>query len=301
MPSVDRPYTDAELRRFRRVPLAARLHRDRIFWRYEWMTSFRLSDKRANERLQMATANLERNVPDPEMRAALTPDYPIGCKRLVRSATWYPTLCRPNVRLVASSVRRATPAGVVTADGVEHPLDVIILGTGFKATSYLCAVDIYGRGGRRLRDDWVDGAQAYRGVAVSGYPNLFMLYGPNSNQPGNSIIFILECQVHFAMSALRHMFRHGIAALDVRQPIMDSFNGKLQRDMDGTIWSGGCTTYYKDATGRITTQWPHRAIRYWAMTRRIRPSHFSALPTPATTAATAGAGSSRPTHGAAVA
>jgi cation diffusion facilitator CzcD-associated flavoprotein CzcO len=278
MPKVDRAYRAEELRRFERVPFAARMHRYKIYWRNERMTSFHLSDKRSRTRTDIARAHLEREVQDPVLRQALMPDYPIGCKRLLLSNRWYPALTRPNVEVVTEKISHVTRSGIVTADGVERPLDVIILGTGFKATSYLGAIDVYGRSGRRLRDEWSDGAEAYLGMSVSGYPNLFMLYGPNTNQGGNSIIFILEAQVHYVMSAIRHMMRRGVAALDVRKPVMDRFNRRIQRDMEGTIWDGGCTTYYMDASGKITTQWPYRSLRYWALTRRMRPSDFDETP-----------------------
>ena len=278
MPGRDRPYTDAELRLFRRIPLAARLHRSRIFWRQERMTTFHPTDKKTHVRMLSAKANLEDNVADPEVRELLRPDHPIGCKRQIRSSTWYPTLCRDDVRVVPEKIGHLTELGIVTVDGEEHPLDVVILATGFQASNYLCAVEIHGRDGRSLREDWSSGAEAYRGVAVSGYPNLFMLYGPNSNQPGNSVIFALESQVRFVMSAIRRMRRRGIASLDVRRLEMDRFNRTLQDRLGGTNWAGGCTSYYMDPSGKITTQWPYRAIRYWALTRRIRGGHFQATP-----------------------
>ncbi|MCF2532490.1 flavin-containing monooxygenase [Yinghuangia soli] len=277
MPSADRPYTEDEIRRFAR-PLGAWLERQRIFWRYERLTSFRMTDKQAATRRRFAEANLERGVPDPELRAKLTPDYPIGCKRLIQSSAWYPAISRPHVDVVTDGIDRITPAGVVTADGTEHPLDVLVLATGFKATDYLCAVDIFGAGGRSLRETWADGAEAYRGVAVSGFPNLFLLYGPNTNQPGNSIIFVLESQARFVMSAIRRLLRTGAGSLEVRQDAQDRFNREIQAAMTGTIWDGGCDSYYQDPGGKITTQWPHRATRYRLLTRRLRASHFTAVP-----------------------
>jgi cation diffusion facilitator CzcD-associated flavoprotein CzcO len=273
MPTADRPYTEKELRRLR-LPLMARLERLKIFLRYERMTSFRLDDRQTSVRHGFGLANLERGITDPHLRARLLPDYPIGCKRLIQSNDWYPTLAQPHVDVVGDEISHVVPAGVVTADGETHPLDVLVLGTGFKASEYLCAVDVHGVGGRSLRDDWAGGAEAYRGVTVAGYPNLFTLYGPNTNQGGNSIIFILESQVRFVMRALRLLRRRRARTLEVRRDAMDGYNRWLQSRMGETVWAGGCNSYYVDDSGKITTQWPHRASRYRWLTRRIRPKDF---------------------------
>jgi cyclohexanone monooxygenase len=276
VPKVDGAFSDEEKERFARRG-RARLHRWRIFLRYERFTSFRVADRTTDERRDLALAHLERVIPDPELRARLTPDFPIGCKRLLLSNDYLPIFNRPNVDLVTSPIERVTPAGVVTADGVEHDLDVLILATGFKAAEYLSAVDVYGADGRRLAEHWKDGAEAHLGVTVSGFPNLFMLYGPNTNQGGNSIIFILESQVHYVMGAVRRLARRR-GALDVDPAVQTAYNHRLQAAMAGTVWDGGCTNYFRGAAGKITTQFPYPARRYWARTRRFRARSFSFTP-----------------------
>jgi cation diffusion facilitator CzcD-associated flavoprotein CzcO len=274
VPKLDRPYDEGELRRFRRLPLAARLHRWRIYWRGELMIGLKLGDPRGEQRRQIALKHLETQVPDPELRRRLTPDYAMGCKRMLLTNDWYPALSRPNIELITEPISRVCADWIETSDGVKRSLDVIILATGFRATDYLIAVDVYGAGGLRLRDVWLNGAEAYLGMCVSGFPNLFLLYGPNTNQGGNSIIFILEAQFHYVLAALRHMCRHRIKKLEVRRQVMDDYNARLQRDLADSMWQGGCTSYFRDASGKITTQWPHHSFRYWALTRRFPPSRF---------------------------
>ncbi|HUI49958.1 MAG TPA: NAD(P)/FAD-dependent oxidoreductase [Acidimicrobiia bacterium] len=274
-PRIDRPYTASEQRRFARVPGAARWERWKIFWTYERAT-FDADAQQTVDMTALARSYLERKISDPELRAKLTPDYPVGCKRPLISREWYPTLTRPNVRLVTEPIMEITEAGIRTADGEEHAVDTIIYGTGFRANEYLTAVDFYGVGGRRLRDDWRDGAAAYLGLTVSGYPNLFTLYGPNTNGV-NSIIFIHEAQAHYVMGALRTMTRRRIAAIDVRRNVMDRYNRRIQAAMAGTVWTAGCTNYFHAASGKIVTQLPYSGGRYWLRTRLFRSRPYRKL------------------------
>jgi cyclohexanone monooxygenase len=267
-PRLDRPYTAEEQRRFARVPFAARRERWKIWWTYE-RANFNAQSEQTVAQTALARSYLERKIVDPELRAKLTPDFPVGCKRPLISREWFPALTRPNVRLVNEPITEITPHGVRTADGEEHAVDTIIYGTGFRASEYLTAVDVYGTNGRRLRDDWRDGAEAYLGLTVAGYPNLFVLYGPNTNGV-NSILFIHEAQVHYIMGALRRMTRRGIAALDVRRPVMDRYNRRIQQAMDGTVWTAGCNNYFRTAAGKVVTQLPYSGGRYWLRTRIFR-------------------------------
>jgi cation diffusion facilitator CzcD-associated flavoprotein CzcO len=190
----------------------------------------------------------------------------VGCKRPLISREWFPALTRSNVRLVTEPIVAITESGVRTADGEEHLVDTIIFGTGFKANEYLSAVDIYGRDGRRLHDDWGDGAEAYKGLTVPGYPNLYMLYGPNTNGV-NSIIFMHEAQTRYIMRALRTMTRRGHRALEVRERPTKRYNARLQAAMPGTVWTAGCTNYFRTSNGKVVTQLPYSGGRYWLRTR----------------------------------
>jgi cyclohexanone monooxygenase len=267
-PRVDRRFTDEEQRRFARVPGAARLERWKIWWTYEH-SNFQAAAEQTVNMTALAQSYLERKITDPELRAKLTPDYPVGCKRPLMSREWFPTLTRPNVRVVTEPIAEITEAGIRTADGEEHEVDAIVYGTGFRANEYLTAVDFYGRDGRRLRDDWRDGAEAYLGLTVAGYPNLFTLYGPNTNGV-NSIIFIHEAQVNYIMSALRTMTRRRVGSFEVRRRVMDRYNRRIQAAMDGTVWTAGCHNYFRTEAGKVVTQLPYSGGRYWLRTRFFR-------------------------------
>jgi cyclohexanone monooxygenase len=273
MPKVDEPFTEDDRADFARLG-RARLHRWKIFTRYERMTSFRVADETTSERESIALAHLDRVILDRDLREQLTPHFPIGCKRLLLTNDYLPIYNQANVELVTSPISRVTPTGVDTEDGSERDLDVLILGTGFKAADHLGAIDVYGDSGRRLHDQWADGAEAHLGITVKGFPNLFMLYGPNTNQGGNSIIFIHESQVHYIMGAIRRLSRHR-GALAVKEARQDAYNAKIQRAMAGTVWDGGCTNYFRGPSGKITTQFPYPARRYWAWTRHFRAGDFT--------------------------
>jgi len=221
----------------------------------------------------LAQSYLERKIADPELRAKLTPDYPVGCKRPLISRDWLPALTRPNVRLVTEPIAEITERGLRTADGEEHVVDTIIYGTGFRANEYLTSVDFYGRDGRRLRDDWAQGAEAFLGLTVAGYPNLFLLYGPNTNGV-NSIIFMHEAQTNYVMSALRTLRRRRIGSLDVRRTVMNRYNRRIQAAMAGTVWTAGCDNYFRTPTGKVVTQLPYSGGRYWLRTRFLNRWHY---------------------------
>lgn len=263
LPKEDVPYTPEQLERFRTDPDAMLEERRTIFERIDGLITF--ADPAIVAAAQEWAATNIAVVEDPELRAALTPDFPHGCKRPLTSNDWYPTFNRPNVELVTDPVERVTAEGVVTADGVCRAVDTIIMATGFETTKYLSAIEVTGRDGRSLRDDWRDGAHAYLGVTAAGFPNLFMLYGPNTNN--GSILYMIEHQVAYTMRHLERMRSDGLAWVDVRPEVMDAYNDELQRDLDAVeVWNAGCNGYYRGPTGRIVTQWPHSMTEYEART-----------------------------------
>jgi cation diffusion facilitator CzcD-associated flavoprotein CzcO len=227
---------------------------------------------------QRGLANLAK-VEDEELRATLTPDYPYGCKRPLISNDWFPMFNRPNVELVTEGVDKVTAGSIVTSSGRELPVDTIICATGFDTTRFLSAIPVTGRGGRRIEDAWADGAQAYLGVTVSGFPNLFMLYGPNTNN--GSIIFQIECQVDYLMRHLARMDADGLASIDVKPEVMADYNERLQRDLDAVeVWAASnCHNYYRNSAGRIVTQWPHGMGTY--RDRTSQPDDDAYVATPA--------------------
>jgi cation diffusion facilitator CzcD-associated flavoprotein CzcO len=266
-PRFDNAYTAEQQQRFAKVPLSAKRHRWRIFWTYQ-RTSFQAADPFTVGQTEFARGYLERKVPDPDLRAVLTPDFPVGCKRPLTSRTWLPAITRPNVRVVTSPISRVVADGIETSDGEQHAVDTIIFGTGFRANEYLTTVEILGRDGQSLRDRWCDGAEAYLGVTVSGFPNFFMLYGPNTNGV-NSILFMHEAQSHYVVRALRMMRRRRLTSIDVRADVEHDYNVKVQAGMAGTVWQAGCRNYYTVEDGKNVTQLPYSAGEYWLRTRIV--------------------------------
>ena len=219
-------------------------------------------------------ARLEREVPDPELRQKLTPSYPLGCKRVLQSNDWYPALQRENVSLIDSPVMEIRPNGVATRDGRFEAADVLIYGTGFTPTRYLTPLNILGPDGQDLNNAWREGAEAYLGLTVAGFPNFFMMYGPNTNIAG-SIVYMLESQARYIVDAARILSRPRVRQISVRKPVQESFNRDVQVRLGKTVLvAASCHSYFQDASGKVTTQWPGFMYDYRRRTRRIRKSDY---------------------------
>jgi len=217
---------------------------------------------------------LEEKVKDPVLREKLTPKYPMGCKRQLVSDVWYETMTRPNVEVIDTPIDRIDAEGLVTRDGAHRKVDAIIYGTGFTPTAYLTPMTIRGLGGRDLNDAWKHGAEAYLGISVTGFPNFFMLYGPNTNAI-SSIIFMLECQARYIVSAIRTLQRKRARFMDVRPAVQKAFNVRAQALLSQTIPARpDCFTYFKDPSGKITTNWPTYATVYRWRTRAVNPGDY---------------------------
>ncbi|OBF17508.1 4-hydroxyacetophenone monooxygenase [Mycobacterium kubicae] len=219
---------------------------------------------------------LRSQVSDEALRAKLRPDYPIGCKRVLLSNDWYAALSRPNVEVIAAGLTEVRPGSIVAADASECDVDTIIFGTGFAANDFLAPMTIVGRDGRRLHDVWQErgGAEAFKGIAVSGFPNLFILYGPNTNLGHNSIIYMLESQADYVLEAIRHAATHGARWLDVRPAAHDEYNDDLQRSLKKTVWQRGCDSWYVTEAGKNTNNWPSFTFDYRRQTRFFDPVHY---------------------------
>lgn len=211
----------------------------------------------------VARKHLEKQIAEPSLRAKLTPTFPIGCKRILISDDWYPALARDNVELVTEPVGRVIRTGIDTLDGVHRPVDTIIYGTGFLATEFLKPMDIVGRDGVALQDVWKDGAAAYLGITVPGFPNMFMLYGPGTNLGHNSIIHMIESQAAFILGKIREGGVHEVA-----QAAYDRHQDRLAADLAETAFAADCNSWYKNAEGRVTTNWARRTLTYRLATRR---------------------------------
>jgi cation diffusion facilitator CzcD-associated flavoprotein CzcO len=221
-------------------------------------------------------------VADPELRRKLTPQHPFGCKRPLLSNDFYPAFNDPRLELVTDSIERITPTGVVTTDGVEREVDVLVLATGYAATKFVTTIDITGRDGVSIHEAWRDGARAYMGVTTSGFPNLFMLYGPNMNN--GSIIQMIEYQVEHVIEILTTMADEDLSWIDVRPEAMERFNVEVQRAIDGIdVWNTNCNTYYRSPDGRIVTQWPFSMLEYRDMSVPVDWEAFQRVPGKVTT------------------
>jgi cation diffusion facilitator CzcD-associated flavoprotein CzcO len=220
-------------------------------------------------------AHMRRQLPDPELRRKATPDYTIGCKRILPSNDWYPALARSNVELVTESVAEIRPHGIVTTDGEERPVDTIIFGTGFHVTDMPAAARLYGRRGTRLDEVFQGSPRAHLGSCFAGFPNLFMLLGPNTGLGHTSMVYMIESQIGYILDALREMRRRGAGTIEVRAEAQETFNRWVDDEMSSTVWQTGCSSWYLDATGRNATLWPDWTWRYRMRTGRFDPSEFA--------------------------
>ncbi|MBO0846251.1 MAG: NAD(P)/FAD-dependent oxidoreductase [Nocardioides sp.] len=277
IPRNDRVYSRPERAALRRLPALSKLYRTGIYWAHEgYVPMFTWQPKLGKPAQKAALVNLHKGITDPELRAKVTPSFRLGCKRVLRSNTYYPALAADNVDLVTDSIARVTPTGIVTADGVEHPADVVVVATGFWTTELPIAERIVGREGRSLAEEWAAGGMAaYKGTTVHGFPNLFMMVGPNTGQGHTSMVFIIEAQVAYIRDAVRTMRREGYAAVEPHVGAQRRWNANLQRRMKHTVWNtGGCSSWYLDSHGRNTTLWPKATFTFRRLLSRFDPAAY---------------------------
>ena len=259
MPRRDRVYTRAERFGFRRLPGLQRLYRTAIYWGREcFVPGFTLDPRLAAPARVAALKNIATGISDPHLRERVTPDFQIGCKRILISNDYYPALDQDHVDLVTDPIARITATGIVTRDGVEREVDAIVVATGFFTTEQPIAEHLKGRDGLTLADAWRESGMAgYKGTTISGFPNLFQIVGPNTGLGHSSMVFVIESQIAYVIEALRTMEREGLASVEPTRAAQDAWNVDLQRRMKRTVWStGGCASWYLDEHGRNTTLWP---------------------------------------------
>lgn len=275
IPKPDRAYSPLEQALLSRLPALHQLSRGMIYLQHEARAlGFNLLKPLMQLYKVRWQQYLNRCVKDPALRTKLTPDYPLGCKRILISNDYYPALTQSHVEVVTEAIARITADGILTADGQHHAVDVIILGTGFRATEFLTPLHIEGLGGRDLNQVWRDGAEAYLGITVHGFPNLFMLYGPNTNLGHNSIVYMLESQITYILQALTHARRDPSKPLNVKDGVQDRFNRKVQAQIRNTVWDQGCTSWYKTASGKNTNNWPGFTFTYRHQTAHFQPTDY---------------------------
>jgi cation diffusion facilitator CzcD-associated flavoprotein CzcO len=276
MPDPDRPVGDLEHLLWRRLPVTQRLLRGAIYGLFEASVLTTIVDRRLASLLErQARRHLHRQVRDPELRAKLTPDYTIGCKRITLSNTYYPALTQPNVEVITEPIDRLTATGIRTVDGREHKLDTIILGTGFKVHDNPAFARVRGRDGRTLGEAWAGSPRAYLGSTIAGFPNLFLLVGPNSAGGFNSIIFTTEAHVNYAIAALKTMDKRRARVAEVRREVYDRWADETERRLADSVWNeGGCQSWYLDQNGRNGVWWPGFMAGLWWRTRRFNESEY---------------------------
>ena len=277
VPRLDFAISEKWKQRFRRVPLTRWAFRQYIFWRQEFRVLGFLGNESVRKKAEeISLRHLAQAIEDPKLRAALTPNYQLGCKRVLVSDDYYPILNRSNVELVTESIAEVRERSIVTRDGVERPVDVLIYGTGFRATEPLIGVRLVGKRGVEIHDAWGKRMNAYLGVTVNGFPNFFILLGPNTGLGHNSVVLMIEAQVRYTVNCLKLMKRRKQRVLEVRPEIQQSFVEEIYRRMGGTVWqSGGCHSWYQDQnTGEVTAIWPGSVVAYLRRTRSVSPSDY---------------------------
>jgi cation diffusion facilitator CzcD-associated flavoprotein CzcO len=276
IPKMDFPYRERTKRLFERFPVLQRLDRWSIFTfqdfgaagmtRHRWL----LAPIRAVARRQISKA-----IADPELRAKVTPADELGCKRIMLTDDWYPTLTRPNVELVTDRIAAVTADGIRTADGTERAADVLILATGFQTHGFVAPLEITGTGGRTLADEWAGLPRAYYGLTVPGFPNLFLIYGPNTNGGTGSVISTIESGMNHVIAAARALDAAGAQRIEVRRDAADAFDRELRQALAGTVWASGCTNWYIDENGNDPNQWPWTWSAYRRRTAQLEPGAYA--------------------------
>ena len=269
VPKFDPAITARKQWALEHVPAAHWWRRTKLYWLMESrVLGFAYAPRLLALAEKLVLRDLARQVPDPVLRAKLTPDYRLGCKRVLTSNDYYPALQRPNVELVTDRIDRITPHGVRTVDGNEREVDVLILGTGFQVTQYLSKVHIVGKGGIALDHEWRSSLRNYLGISISGFPNLFLLMGPNTGLGHNSMIFMIEAQARYAASAVATLRDRKLTSLDVRRDAENAFREQLAHKMKHTVWTTGCASWYQTPDGEVFL-WPSASVEYWWRTRKL--------------------------------
>ncbi len=288
IPRRDRAITRSEQWLFRNVPGTQKIARRSIYWARETFGLGFVKNPEIMKKVEgLARHHMRRQVSDPVLRAKLTPAYRMGCKRILISSDYYPALTQPNVSVVTDGIAEIREKSIVTRDGTEHEADTIIFGTGFHVTDFPVAQRIFDAGGRSLAERWsaTPSQTAFRGTTMTGFPNLFVLTGPNTGLGHTSQVFMIEAQIRYVTRALTGARRRGAVRVEVRPDAQTTYDADVQRKMKGTVWvTGGCKSWYLDSEGRNVTLWPDFTWVYAWQTRRFdAPSYELTLPSPTVT------------------
>jgi cation diffusion facilitator CzcD-associated flavoprotein CzcO len=273
MPHPGRRITDAERRLYRTVPALQKAVRAGVYAGRELFVLGFVKDPRLMRVAEaIARRHMHAQVSDPELLEQVTPDYAIGCKRILPSNRWYPALGKPNVELVSHGISEVRERSIVCEDGSEREVDTIIFGTGFRVTDMPIGHWVRGRGGRKLIEAWEGSPRAHLGSTIDGFPNLFVLLGPNTGLGHSSMVYMIESQISHVADALRVMERRGAAVAEVRPEAQAAYNRELDAKLEHTVWNTGCASWYIDASGRNATLWPDWTWRFRRRSRRFDPA-----------------------------
>ncbi len=276
LPRPDRPFRAAERSIFRQVPGADWLYRKLVYWQKESAAiAFIRFPKLLRLAALLARKHIQQSIADPELRRKVTPTYALGCKRILISNNYYPALARDNVEVITQGLAEFRSTSVITDDGRKIEVDAVIYGTGFALRNPLAPMTVIGRDGRDLSKLWRSTPKAYLGVTVPEFPNFFMLTGPNTGLGHSSMIFMIECHVHYVIRCLRHLLKHDLKTIEVRPEAMRRFNKRLEHKFGRTVWSTGCKSWYLNDEGHNFTLWPSYTWSFWLHTRRLRRRDYS--------------------------
>ena len=276
MPKADAEISGLRQSMFKSLPFIRSFYRWRLYWAHEIMA---LAFTRGPGLLKLASKvsawYLRRYVPDETLRKKLTPNYTMGCKRVLLSNEYYPALTREHVHLITDHIEEINAAGIKTKDGRQHNLDAIVFATGFQAAEGVIMFDVQGKGGLNLNTSWRNGAEAYLGASIAGFPNLFLVVGPNVGLGHSSMILMIEAQVHYILEALKLMRKENLKSVDVKAETQKVFNEDLQQKLSKTVWqSGGCVSWYQTKTGKNVTLWPGFTFTFMKMTKEFERGKY---------------------------
>jgi cation diffusion facilitator CzcD-associated flavoprotein CzcO len=275
LPRPDRPIRPLEQKLFSLLPIAQRLQRYGIYWTNEARAyAFTVDPRLMKLVMRFGKKHIAHQIKDPALRAKVTPHFMPGCKRVLMANDYYPTLARRNVEVVTDGISHVTENAVVTSDGRERKVDAIIHGTGFHVTDFLTNLQIIGKDGTDLNDAWRNGVEAYLGSNASGYPNMFMMCGPNTGLGHNSMVFMIEAQVHHMLECMRAVEKRGAIACEIRADAQHEFNRGIQPRLKKTVWASGCKSWYLDDKGNNPTLWPGFTVEFWLKTRKMDQSLY---------------------------
>lgn len=279
IPRDERQYNALDKHLFAKYDWFRKLHRARLYWSNESRVVPIVQPQMMKVGQKLAKLFIEYQVKNKNIAQKLTPDYTMGCKRILVSNKYFPAFNRSNVELVTDSIQELTADSIITKDGVERKIDCLIYGTGFITDPriYLKSFECYGENGVELKQAWKDGAESYYGISTRGFPNLFQLLGPNTVLGHNSVIFMIESQVNYILQIIQALERIKIDAIVVKDSVQADFNADLQKQFDGTVWQSGCVSWYQQDGGKNFALWPSYTWKYWLKTHQVNLADYRFL------------------------